>query len=162
MYSVNDEYASAISVVSKCVCVCSLYSSDPPYFRAHNRHPHDGSPNISPDYSNRFQLTPVSHNKLKSDPRGKRMHFPLTSHQSNYRGSHHMMHNRLDGSAPSNDGSVDEEIPAKRPCLAVDVSRRATDPPNSADSAASGTQQVLNHVGGSPPAESKVRGSSVC
>ena len=89
------------------------------------------------------------------------MYFPLTSHQSNYRGSHHVMHNHPDSSALSNDGSVDEEIPAKRPCLTVDVSRRAVDPPNSADSAASGTP-MLNHVGVSPPAESKVRSGIVC
>ncbi len=122
--------------------------SESVHFRSYGRYSYDG-----PDHSNRFSSSSgTPHSRLKPDPRGKRLYSPLASHHSNSRSPHHhASYNRADSTNLSNEGSVDEEIPAKRPCLSVDVSRRATDPPTSADSVASS-----NHVGDSPPTVAKV------
>ena len=119
--------------------------SDSTHFRSYNRYAHDPL-----DYGSRFPPSSGGlHPKLKPDPRNKRLYSPMANHHSNYRAPYHQMsYSRMDS---SNEGSLDEEIRAKRPCLSVDVSRRSSDPPNSADSVASS-----NHVGGSPPTVTKV------
>ncbi len=122
-------------------------NSDSTHFRSHGRYSYDNS-----DHSSRFSSSSgTPYGKLKTDPRGKRLYTPLASHHSNSRTPHYHVssYSRMDSSNQLNDGSVDEEVPAKRPCLSVDVSRQVPDPPTSADS-------VASSVGGSSPTVAKV------